>query len=79
MASTTAFVKATTTNSVEGARGACPGGQVFTTVVTNIVTVETETGPARYVEQVTYTAPTAPVGQYFGQVIGRNWTPTYKG
>jgi hypothetical protein len=77
MASTTAFVKAETTHAREGARGACPGGDVYTTVVTNIVRIEGVELPQ--IERVTYVSPTEPRGSYYGQCTGRNWTPATKG
>jgi hypothetical protein len=77
MASSRAFVKATTTHVREGVRGACPGGDVHTTVVTNIVTIDGV--EARQVETVTYVSPTPPVGSYYGQCVGRSWTPVFLG
>ncbi len=75
MATQRAFVKAETTCTEEPARGATPGGKVYTTVVTNIVTHST----GREVEKVTYLSPTAPRGRYYGQCVGRSWTPVFKG
>lgn len=76
MATSTKFVRATTTHTREGARGACPGGDVYTTVVTSIVTISTG---ARYVEVATYVNPTEPRGKYYGQRIGCDWTPVFQG
>lgn len=76
MATQRAFVKAETTSAREGARGATPGGTVYTTVVTNIVT---RSDGGREVELVTYVSPTAPHGRYYGQAVGRSWTPVFQG
>lgn len=73
-------VKATTTATVEPARGACPGGTVYTTVVKSIVTIHPGTeDERRYVEDATYVSPTEPVGSYYGQRVGCGWTPVYLG
>jgi len=73
---TTAFVKAETTMTVEPSRGIRVGGTVYTTVVTNIVTLRSGT---RYVETETYVAPDEPRGRYYGQCVGRSWVPVFTG